>query len=128
MKGIKINQVEMNIGLNNNPFNSNEDFIDLTRAVGFSTFQSGLQRVVGEYAGQDEPTVVVLTSSSKPKDVIIKGIEQLCVIMKQECIAIKINNNEGVLVYHPRFKGDKLEFSNQYFIGAYNKYYNKNYK
>lgn len=126
--GVIINQIELNIGLENNPWpdlNSVKYFCEMM----FDRIHS-VNRHVGEWDGKKEDTaiILVLASTTHEKDEILENIRKLCVIFKQDAIATLLNNSQGYLVYHPLFKEEKLEFNRKYFIDTYNKEYNKNFK
>lgn len=116
MKAIKVRQVELNIGLSNNPQQHIEDYIDLIRSVDISAFSSGLEVVDGTYNDKVERTVKVLAASVKDEASILDSVEKLCVIYEQECIPVLIDGADGTLVYHPRYKGEKMLFDMQYFL------------
>lgn len=128
MKGIKITQVEFNIGLNNNPYEEYEIRQILNRS-GFRVFDTTPSFIArGEYLGDSEPTFVISVGTTLDEDAIHAEVSGLCKLMSQACIAILINNNKGSLVYHPHYDKKRLEFNREFFIDAYNKQFNKNHK
>ena len=126
--GVKINQIELNIGLENNPWP------DLTSIKYFCEMMfdrvHSVNKYVGEWEGKNEDTAVilVLASTTLEKAEILENIRKLCVIFKQDAIATLLDNSQGYLIYHPLFEEEKLEFNRKYFIDTYNKEYNKNFK
>ena len=128
MQGVKINQIEFNIGLNNNPYNE-EDIKLILKREGFNIFDTTYSFVKNsEWAGDVEPTFVTTISSTKSVEDIITHVEGLAKLMGQVAIAILINNDKGYLVYHPHYTKKKLDFDRNYFIDGYGKSYNKNFK
>ena len=128
MQGIKINQIEFNIGLNNNPYNE-EDIKMILKREGFNIFDTTYSFIAkGEYLGEEEPTFVTTISSTKSVEEIAIHVEGLCKIFGQAAIAILLNNSEGRMIYHPHYTAKKFEFDRKYFIDGYGKNYNKNFK
>ena len=128
MKGIKIQQVEINIGLVNNPY-SEDDIKLILKREGFNVFPTTYSFIKnGEYLGEPEPTFVITTSMTKSEEDIVRHVEGLCKLMGQQCIAILLNNSKGHLVYHPHYTAKKFEFDKEYFIDGYGKEFNKNFK
>jgi len=120
--GVKITQVEFNIGLNGHMYTENGVAV-LIRQAGFKMYDDVYFVTKGQYLGEDEPTFVGLSS--------IEKVEDLCDILKQDCIAILIDNYEGKLIYNKRHSKHvpKLDFDEDFFIHSYNKKnFNKNYK
>ena len=107
-----MNTVKLNIGLENNPYT-------YQKVDAFINWTYGIPRVArqqtGEYNGEPERTAVFLTSSIDNVETILKTVETLTELFTQDCIAVKIND-VGYLVYNPEYKGEKFEFSNEYFI------------
>ena len=129
MKGIKVNQVEMNIGLKNNPYQDEYEIKQLLKRSGFNVFDTTYSFIAkGEYLGDEEPTFVITVSSTQDENAIHAEVTGLCKLMSQACIAILLNNDKGSLVYHPHYTKKRFEFDKQYFIDGYNKNYNKNHK
>ena len=128
MKGIKITQVEFNIGLNNNPYEEYEIRQILNRS-GFRVFDTTPSFIArGEYLGDSEPTFVISVGTTLDEDAIHAEVSGLCKLMSQACIAILLNNDKGSLIYHPHYTKKKFKFDKQFFIDGYNKQYNKYHK
>ena len=128
MNGIKIQQIEFNIGLVNNPYNEEEIKLIIKRE-GFNIFDTTYSFIAnGEYLGDAEPTFVTTVSSTKSEEDIVQHVEGLCKLMGQQCIAILLNNSKGHLVYHPHYTAKKFKFDKQYFIDGYGKTFSKNFK
>ena len=84
----------------------------------------------GIYLGHEEPVLVALSSIIASQREINDKVENLCNTLKQDCIAILVDNYEGKLIYNSRHHElvPKLKFDKDLFIDAYNKDFNKNYK
>ena len=126
----KITQIEINLGLNNNPFTDKTDIKTVLESQNFSIFRDDdIRFEQGEYNGESEKTAVIGTRlfNSTPEQINDKIIA-LCVMFEQECIAYKINGNDGKIAYHNRFK-ERYEFSPNLFQDFYNKtFFAKNFK
>lgn len=129
MQGVKITQVELNIGLNNNPYKDEYEIREILKREGFTLFNTTPSFIAGgEWKGFDEPTFVIAVSSTLSEDAIHARVEGLTKLFSQQAIAVLLNNNKGKLVYHPHYNKKKLTFDKEYFIDAYNKNYGKNFK
>lgn len=116
MQGVKVNQVEFNIGMEKNPY-LEDDVRAILQKEGFSIFKTTKSYIkVGEYLGENIPTFVTNVSTTKSEEDIIKAVETICLNTAQVCIGIKINAKAGHLVYHPYYTQSKMEFNNEYFI------------
>ena len=128
--GVKITQVEFNIGLNGHMYTEN-GVATLLRQAGFKIYDDAYFVDNGKYLGNDEPTFVGLTSIIASIKEIKDKVKDLCDILQQDCIAILIDNYEGKLIYNKRHSSHvpKLDFDMDFFIHSYNKKnFNKNYK
>ena len=128
--GVKITQVEFNIGLNGHMYTEN-GVATLLRQAGFKIYDDAYFVDNGKYLGNDEPTFVGLTSIIASIKEIKDKVKDLCDILQQDCIAILIDNYEGKLIYNKRHSSHipKLDFDIDFFIHSYNKKnFNKNYK
>tara|TARA_R100000742_G_C4264478_1_gene82396 strand:- start:179 stop:595 length:417 start_codon:yes stop_codon:yes gene_type:complete len=128
--GVKITQVEFNVGLDGHMYTEN-GVATLIKQAGFKMYDDVYFATIGQYLGEDEPTFVGLSSIIASKEEIIKKVEDLCDILQQDCIAILIDNYEGKLIYNKRHlkQVPKQEFDIDFFIHSYNKKnFNKNYK
>lgn len=129
MQGVKIKQVEFNIGLNNNPYKDEYEIKQILNRSGFTNFETTPSFIAkGEWKGDDEPTFVINTSFVGTDEELDAEVEGLCKVFSQAAIAILVDNNSGALVYHPHYDKLKLTFNKEYFIDAYEKNFNKNYK
>ena len=129
MQGIKIRQVEFNIGLNGNPYKDEYELKEILNRSGFTNFETTPTFISkGEWDGNDEPTFVINTSTTMSDEEIDAEVEGLCKILHQAAIAILVDNNSGSLIYHPHYDKLRLTFNREYFIDAYEKNFNKNYK
>ena len=126
-----ITQIEINLGLENNPWTTKEDIKIMLEQVNFNIFdvENDLRQELSTYNGAKELTMVIATRGvNLSKEDINTKMVTLCVLFEQECIAYKINANEGLLAYHPRFK-ERYAFSEGAFIDFYNKdHFQKNFK
>lgn len=97
----------LNIGLNVGDKEPKTQFLrtlDLIRPIDFKV-------VMGEYDGVKERTVVCTI----PNDTSIDKIINTCILLQQDCIAVKPFNHKGFLVCHPNRDID-FSFDAQYFI------------
>lgn len=108
-----MNVFQLNIGLNNNPYN----FETITRALAhaFEGEIVGTREHMGEYLGSPEPTLVakIITALDSESARILVGA--MSMKFTQESIAMKFNES-GTLVYNPEFKGEQYVFDSKYFI------------
>jgi hypothetical protein len=108
----QINRVlRLNIGLNNNPFGS-EDILPVLEL--FMRVDSQFIKN-GEYNGEIEPTLVVVGLTDRSFDAIKDILTALSLDLTQDCIAFRYGG-KGDLAYRPDFTGDRYEFDEQYFI------------
>ena len=117
MQGIKINQVVLNLGLENNPYTDKADIVELINTTILHTFTTSIQIEVGEYKGNEERTAVIYTSSlTDDIEQIINAVQILCIVFNQEYIPFQLNNKEGILVAHPNRDLEPIQFDSKYFI------------
>ena len=108
----QINRVlRLNIGLNNNPFGS-EDILPVLEL--FMRVDSQFIKN-GEYNGEIEPTLVVVGLTDRSFDAIKDILTALSLDLTQDCIAFRYGG-KGDLAYRPDFVGERYEFDEQYFI------------
>lgn len=69
----------------------------------------------GTYEGQEQSTLYVKTNVGHDLTILEWWVKRLCVILEQTCIAM-VFNGIGYLIYHPRYKGEKYQFDEQYFV------------
>ena len=115
MKGIKTNQVVLNLGLGNNPYSMVEDIAELVNTTNLKTFITSIKFVDGLYNGEVETTAVVNCITAQGKD-IRQDIEKLCVIFTQERIAVMVDNKRGAVIDHPFMNLNAMLFDEKYFI------------
>ena len=128
MQGVKINQVEFNIGLKNNPLEP-EEIKTVMKGLGFNIFGTTPHYIFnGQYLGDVEPTFVITSSTTMDENAIHAAVASLAEYTTQACIAILLNNSKGELIYHPNYTAKRQEFNHNYFIDGYNKTYGKNFK
>jgi hypothetical protein len=107
-----MNVLQLNIGLNNNPYSPEE----VTRLL--TTYFDGLVGVrehMGEWEGEPEPTMVVkIVVDMEYTDAYIM-VSTMASNFTQDCIAMKFND-KGTLVYNVDYEGNPFDFSDEYFI------------
>ena len=131
--GVGITQVELNIGINNNPHKDFNDIYTLIKEcteINIREKNEDMRFVMGVYNGEHEPTCVIGANSvNRTNKEILQDVERLCVIFDQECISVKLNGFHGHLVYNPKFKGEIQEFNDDFFLDFYYKtHFQKNFK
>jgi len=105
--------LQINIGLNNNPFTAEEviDYIASNKEYRLMAYQI----VDGEFNGQLEPTFVgLLEYKYSRQSKILQDFENLASVMTQESIAL-VTDKMQVLAFNPNYDGEGYEFNNQYF-------------
>ena len=110
---MRVNSIQLNIGLNNNPHTNKEDIKTIIKALALPL--DNVRFEDGEWGNEVEPTLVYKAATFDPLTVIRNKVKQLCVIFKQDAIALTYNGN-GKLIYHPRYKRKRIKFSHKYFI------------
>ena len=115
MKGIKTNQVTLNLGLGNNPYSMVEDIAELVNTTNLKTFVTSIKFVDGLYNGEVETTAVINCITANGKD-IRQDVEKLCVIFTQERIAVMVDNKRGAVIDHPFMNLNAMLFDAKYFI------------
>lgn len=111
---MKVNQYELNIGLENNPFDNPKDIEGILNAFGIET--NSIRYDIGQYKEASERTVIIKNITFNGLTEIVRKVKSLCVIFKQECIALEYNGRSGRLIYHPRYKRKRTKFNRKYFI------------
>ena len=112
-------KVELNIGLNNNPFDlSNALALTVAtlsphKATGFSS-----RFAIGKFNDGDEPTLVMALDWPATSPASLQSlIEALSTIMTQQRIAVYLpETNQGFLEYAHLWDGEKYKFDIEYFI------------
>jgi hypothetical protein len=115
MKGIKTNQVVLNLGLGNNPYSMVEDIAELVNTTNLKTWTTSIKLVDGLYNGEVETTAVINCITANAKD-IRQDIEKLCVLFTQERIALMVDNKRGAVIDHPFMNLNAMLFDEKYFI------------
>jgi hypothetical protein len=111
----RANELKLNIGLKNNPLLVNE-ILEQIKYSGIFIGNEFNHRVdLGEYKKEIEQTLIIEGSTSFKLSKCADIIERLCSVFTQDCIASKIDNNE-VLIYSETYKGEKMQFNNDYFL------------
>ena len=109
----KMKTIQINIGLNNNPFTAEEviDYIASNKEYRLMAYQI----VDAEFNGQVEPTFVgLLEYKYNRQSKILQDFENIASVMTQESIAIKTDKMQA-LAFNPSYNGNGYEFNNQYF-------------
>ena len=115
MQGIKLNQVVLNLGLENNPYTMDVDIVELINTTNLNTFVTSYRVTESLYNGEVELTAVVTCSTSNI-DELVNDLEKLCVIFTQERIAAKVDNKDGLLIDHPFMNLNPMQYDEKYFI------------
>lgn len=109
-----MNVFQLNIGLNNNPY----DFETITNALrhAFEGEVVATREHIGEWEGKPEPTLVakiVTAMDSESAEILTQA---MALKFTQDCIGMKFND-EGVLVYSPDYRGvERYSFNAEYFV------------
>jgi hypothetical protein len=103
-----MNKIEINIGLNNNPYTADEILELLMLKV-----KSEVQ--LGEWDGADEPTLVIEVTSDHEYFRIKSVITSLVRVLTQEAIAFRFNG-VGELVFNENYTGERYPFDEAYFL------------
>lgn len=110
-------KVTMNIGMGNNPYETMlNDFADFFRV----RFGAMCRYAIGKWEGANENTLVIQFDTDED---VVEYTERLCDWTKQTAIAVKVDG-DGDLVYNKGHKGDRYEFSDEYFIDLYDGKFN----
>lgn len=106
-----MNKIEMNIGLNNNPYTAHDI---VTRFVSaYTSVKHNIQ--VGEWDGADEPTLVMEFYSESSLENMRAMIQGLVYVLTQDAIAFRFNG-DGELVFSSHYTGERYEFDENYFL------------
>lgn len=106
-------RVILNIGLNNNPLNASQVAQVARKRLGIDRATWATE--LGKYLEGDEPTLVLHGDTLKALDQITYLIKELSEDLKQECIAVKVDQ-QGHLLYPETFEGERYEFDQKYFL------------
>jgi hypothetical protein len=109
----KMKTLQINIGLNNNPFTAEEviDYIASNKEYRLIAYQI----VDAEFKGNVEPTFVgLLEYNYSRQSKILSDFENIASVMTQESIAL-VTDKMQVLAFNPSYEGDGYEFDSQYF-------------
>ena len=115
-------QFTINIGLHNNPlaikraddkYSMVQDKIQDLLNLAFEHSSDFYRIEIGKWDGADEPTFVGYVEADEYT--IDKKVQLLCDIMEQVCIPYD-SAFQSNLVYQSFWQGQKLDFSNEYFI------------
>ena len=107
-----MNKIEINIGLNNNPYTAQEI---VSAFVGYLTsVKHNVQ--VGEWEGADELTVVMEFSVQNVSVEKVRNmLKSLTDVFTQDAIAFRFNG-DGELVFNENYTGERYEFDENYFL------------
>lgn len=112
-----MNTVELNIGLLVERTMQEWDY-DLAKSMVdwiVMTKDREYHLLKGIYEGQEQTTLYVKTEAVPELTTLKRWTQELCVVLEQTCIAM-VFNDIGYLIYHPRYKGEKHQFDEQYFV------------
>ena len=106
-------QIQINLGLNNNPMTAEELITYLATLSGYHLVGYYIKTM--EFQGNPEPTVVAwLKTDYARQSKIIKDFEDIALVTNQESIALVTSEME-VLVFNPTYSGDGYKFDPAYF-------------
>jgi hypothetical protein len=108
-------RVTINIGLNNNTMTFNQALESLNNLEGYEVISVPSKAVIGQYVGQDEPTIVIELMTSLSNGQILVDFENLAELMNQECIAVSTDGMD-ILAFSKTYEGEKYNFDLQYFL------------
>lgn len=74
------------------------------------------RKFVGVWNNAPQESLICEVEMRGNRDTIIQQVQNYCLYLEQECIATKFSDGVGMLIYHPRHKGDKLPFDETYFV------------
>ena len=109
----KMKTLQINIGLNNNPFTAEEviDYIGSNKEYRLMAYQI----VDSEFQGKVEPTFVgLLEYKYSRQSKILQDFENIASVMTQESIAL-VTDKMQVLAFNPSYEGEGYQFDSQYF-------------
>ena len=108
--------LEFNIGLFNNPLEVSEIIERIVQHPIVYCMGTDTAKVVeGSYEGAVEPTLYMMAFTDIARvSTIIAWVEDLCLMMEQTCIAIKIDG-VGYLVYNYTKEGERMSFDDNFF-------------
>jgi len=105
--------LQINIGLNNNPFTAEEviDYIAGNKEYRLMAYQI----VNSEFQGNVEPTFVgLLEYKYNRQSKILQDFENIASVMTQESIAL-VTDRMSVIAFNPAYDGEGYQFDSQYF-------------
>lgn len=108
-----MNKIEINIGLNNNPFTNEEIIRGLNSYFEGSEIKTQVQ--TGEWDGGDEPTLVVELFSKVGRVELREFVVFFTMALTQDAIPFRFNGR-GELVFHKNYKGERYPFDEAYFL------------
>ena len=118
-----MNQVTLNIGLNNNPYNLEQAKQLLTNSYLANVIHEYKYTPHGIFEDNPEPTLIVRFSTTASFEYLIDILKELDKIFTQQCIAMSwVNVKDGIqttketLVYRDEFRAERYEFDRKYFI------------
>ena len=112
-KQTKMKTLQINIGLNNNLFTSEEVISYMASNKEYRLM--AYQIVDSEFQGKVEPTFVgLLEYNYSRQSKILSDFENIASVMTQESIAI-VTDKMQVLAFNPSYEGEGYEFDEQYF-------------
>lgn len=107
-------KVQLNLGLNNNPYSERE----ITTYFKLNTILTYVAHRIedGEYLGEVEPTFVVVLEVKEElvQSHLLRAVEELCILFEQAMIPMVTPKME-VMAYNYKYKGEEILFNNKYF-------------
>ena len=105
--------IQINIGLNNNPFTSEGVEVYLSRLEGYRLMAHYEKDMT--FQGNIEPTFVAMLEYCYARESkVLQDFENICSVMTQESIAISTEAME-VMAFNPSHKGERYRFDPQLF-------------
>lgn len=105
--------IQINIGLNNNPFTADEVISYMASNNDYRLM--AYQIVDSEFQGNIEPTFVAMMEYCyRDESKVLADFERICSVMTQESIAIKTDRMQA-LAFNPSYEGEGYQFDSRYF-------------
>ena len=110
-------EIQLNIGLGNNPFTYEKASViaqEILTAAGCSAIES--RKDDGVYVHQEEDNVVMRFEFTDEFEWLQRKVKAIANIMNQECIAMYVPYMEGgMLLFQHEWSGEKYPFDIKYF-------------
>lgn len=121
MQSINTNQVVLNLGLENNPYTSKADIVELVNTTNLNAFETSIDFQGGQYMDNPERTAVIYCNTlNNDIDKLINDVQILCIVFNQEFIPFEFKSTKDTvakLVNNPNMKDlPEITFSYDYFL------------